>query len=157
MSEFSRSRWFLPALTIMLTLVSGCGAVDGTTSEEDTRAGMDEATPAVEGVTPKEDTEAGIEQWECGDYPDGCGFLATDCVTLTASPLGVGGVKFGEFVEFTQFGVEGIERRWDRSWDGDRFEYSFVISVDGTGRYYNFRSSDDGRAKPSDLFKCAMR
>ena len=39
----------------------------------------------VEDTTPTEDATAGLERWKCGDYFDGCGFLATDCVTLTAN------------------------------------------------------------------------
>ena len=85
--------------------------------------------------------------------------LATNCVTLTASLHdGTGEVKFGDIVEPTLFHVQGIERRWDwcLSVEG-AYECAFVISVDGTGSYYNFRGSDDGRAKPTDLFKCAKR
>jgi len=105
------------------------------------------------------DTRAGVENWKCGDYFDGCGFLATDCVTLTANLHdGIGRVKFGEIIEPTRFQIEGIERRWDWCLKADGFyDCAFVISVDGRGRYYNFRGSGDGKANPRDLFKCAKR
>ena len=144
MSESSRPRRFLPLILIVLTLIAGCATVDGT-------------TPAA--GTPKEDTKAGIEQWKCGDYFDGCGFLATNCVTLTANLHdGTGEVKFGDIVSLTRFEIQGIERRWDWCVDAyGAYDCAFFISVDGTGSYYNFRGSDDGRAKPRDLFKCAKR
>ena len=110
----------------------------------------------VEDTTPTEDATAGLERWKCGSYFDGCGFLATDCVTLTANVRnGTGDVEFDGFAERTRFRIQGIERRWD--WClADDFNYhcAFVISVNGTGRYYNFRGS---RVKASDLFKCTKR
>jgi len=145
-SESSRQRWLVPVVLAALILIGGCATVDGT-------------TPAVQGTTPKEDTKAGIEQWKCGDYFDGCGLFATDCVTLTANRHdGTGEVKFGEIVETTRFQIQGIERRWDWCRNAE-FEYdcAFVISVDGTGSYYSFHSSDDGKAKPRDRFKCSKR
>lgn len=147
MSETWRSlRLLLPALTTTLALVAGCATVDDT-------------KPTVEDTTPTEGTKVGIERWKCGDYFDGCGFLATDCVTLTANLHdGTGEVQFGEIVEYTRFEVHGIERRWDWCLNAEfAYDCAFVISIDGKGRYFNFRSSDDGRATPTDLFKCAKR
>ena len=146
MSEIWSSGRLLPALATALALIAGCATVDDT-------------KPTVEGTTPTEDAEAGLERWKCGDYYDGCGFLATDCVTLTANLHdGTGEVKFGEIVEPTQFEVHGIERRWNWCLNAElAYDCAFVISVDGTGSYYNFRGSDDGRAKPTDLLKCAKR
>ena len=110
-------------------------------------------------TTPKAEIRPGIEQWKCGDRYDGCGFLATDCVTLTTNLRdGTGEVKFGEILEDTKFHIQGLERRWDWCLDADgRYYCAFVISVDGTARYYNFQGSDDGKAKPTDLFKCEKR
>ena len=146
MSQNSRSRLSLLPIMAALALAAGCVAVDG-------------STPITEGATLKEETRAGIEQWKCGYYFDGCGFLATDCVTLNANLYdGTGDVKFGEIWEDTNFQIEGLERRWD--WclkDDGYYDCAFVISVDGSGRYYNFRGSEDGRAKPRDLFKCTRR
>ena len=107
---------------------------------------------------PTGNATVGLEQWKCGDYFDGCGFLATDCVTLTANPRnGTGEVKFNNFSERTRFRIEGIERRWDWCLANDNtYNCAFLISVDGKGRYYNFRGK--GRtAKPTDLFKCTKQ
>ena len=146
MSRSLRSWLSLSAILAALALVAGCVTADS-------------STPPAEIIMPKEDTRAGIEQWKCGDYIDGCGFLATDCVTLTANlNNGTGEVKFGEFVKRARFEVEGIERRWDWSLNlSGSYDYAFIISVDGKGSYYNFRGSDSGKAKPTDLFKCAKR
>ena len=145
MSEIWRSRRLLGAMIAVLALVAGCAAVG-------------DPIPTVGGTPPKEDTQAGIERWRCGDYINGCGFPATNCVTLTANlHNGTGEVKFGEFVEPTRFEIHGIERRWDWCMDaGGSYQCALVISVGGRGRYYNFRGSD-GRAKPADLFKCEKR
>ena len=97
------------------------------------------------------------EVWECGDQLavfSGC--QASDCVTLTANlDTGAGEVEFGGILEDTSFRVGGLDRRWD--WcsapDGT-YDCAFVVSVKGSGAYYNFRSSADGTAKPSDLFRC---
>lgn len=138
MSETSRPRQFLPAILMVLALVAGCAPVDAT--------------------RPNEDSKAGLERWDCGDYFDGCGLFTTDCVTLTADLRnGTGEVKFGEFVESAWFEVQGLERRWNWCLNADGFyDCAFVISVDGRGRYFNFRGSD-GQAKPRDLFKCERR
>ena len=121
-------------------------------------AGLAAGCETVYDLPPAKDATPGTERWECGDYFDGCGFLAPDCVTLTANlHNGTGEVELSGFVERTQFEVQGIQRRWDWCLNDDyEFECSFVISVDGTGRYYNFRGSD-GQVNPTDLLKCTKR
>ena len=112
----------------------------------------------VEGATPKQDTKSGIEQWECSDYFDfdGCGFPATNCIMLTANLHdGTGEVKFDEIVQTTRFEIQGIERRWDWCLNAEAvYECAFVISVDRTGSYYNFRGTG-GTVKLRGRFKCA--
>ena len=94
------------------------------------------------------------ERWECYDY-----FRSSKLGTLTADRYGAKGkVDFNGIVASTQFAIQGIERRWDWGLGTDgKFDYAIVISTDGTGKYYNFRDSNDGTAKPSDIFKCARR
>lgn len=164
-SEWCRS---LPAILAALVLLAGCVTVDDSTpttegtppqgQNPNTAAGA-RSTPTTEEATKKAGIKAGIEQWKCGDYFEGCGFFTTDCVMLTANlHNGTGEVKFGEFIERTEFSVQGLERRWDWCWGADgRSDCAFLISVGGKGSYYNFRGSDDGSAKPSDLFKCTRR
>ena len=149
MSEISTWHRFLPALTTVVALVAGCVPID------DTKLTVN-AKDEVE-----QNAKAGVEQWRCGDYVGGCGFLSTDCVTLTANLRdGTGEVSFGAFVGRTEFHIQGIERRWDWCPEHDgSFGCAFVISPDGRGRYFNFAASlpdPDGvrRAKPTDLFKC---
>ena len=102
----------------------------------------------------------GIERWRCGDYPDDCGgFFGSGCLVTVVADIhsGTGSVTFGEFVELTNFQIQGIERRWDWCLNADgSFECSFVVSVDGNGRYYNFYGSDDGTARPADIFLCTQ-
>ena len=129
----------LPAvIAVALSLATGCTTVDGT-------APKTEATP-------------GVEHWICGDYYEGCGLFSSNCVTLVANLRnGTGEVKFSSFVERTEFRIDGIERRWNWCMQEDySYRCSFIISVDGTGSYYNFGGTD-GTAKPRDLFKCTKR
>lgn len=97
----------------------------------------------------------GAERWECYAY-----FGSRTLGTLIANRHDTSGtVDFDGVVASTQFTIQGIERRWD--WGlgtNGRFNYAIVISTDGTGKFYNFRGSNDGTAKPrSDVFKCARR
>lgn len=105
------------------------------------------------------DIDAGVERWECYDPFDDSFFGPKKLLTLTGNRYdSKGTVDFDGIVATTQFEIQGIERRWDWGWGEDlRSDSAFVISVDGTGRYYNFRASDDGKAKPSDIFKCKKR
>ena len=75
---------------------------------------------------------------------------------LTANlDTGAGEVKFGGIREDTSFRVEGLDRRWNWCLASDgTYDCAFVVSVSGSGAYYNFRASADGTAKPSDLFTC---
>ena len=96
------------------------------------------------------------ELWECGGHIRGCRASSLDCVILTANlDAGTGEVKFGGIREDTSFRVDGLDRRWDWCLESDgTYDCAFVVSVSGSGAYYNFRSSADGTAKPSDLFRC---
>ena len=95
------------------------------------------------------------ERWECYDFV----YRSRKLGTLTADRYGASGtVDFNGIVASTKFSIEGIERRWDWGWGTDgRSDYAIVISADGTGKFYNFRGSSDGMAKPSDFFKCDRR
>ncbi len=94
------------------------------------------------------------ERWECYDY-----FRSRKLGTLTADRYGASGtVDFDGIVASTQFAIEGIGRRWDWGLGTDgTYNYAIVVSADGTGKFYNFRGSNDGLAKPSDVFKCTRR
>ena len=52
------------------------------------------------------------------------------------------------------FKVSGLDRRWNFGHD---YQYAFIIKPDGTGLYYDFSTSGDGSAKPSDFFRCQQR
>ena len=104
-----------------------------------------------------------LERWGCGDYINGCWFGGCP-VKLTADfDNGTGTVEFAGTVNYAQFEVKGLGRRWD--WclqDDGSFGCAFVIEADGDGNYYDFTRvmpDPDGRsrAKPSDLFKCVRR
>ncbi len=105
----------------------------------------------VDDAIPTGEATREVERWRCGDYFDGCGFLATDCVTLNANLLNsTGEVKFSGFSERTRFKIEGIERRQDWCLTDDySYDCACMISVDGTGKYFDFRGSDGRGPSPA--------
>ena len=140
---------------VILVFVSGCSSLyihppsppnDSPDREQPPNREQPTSSPAPDTVT---------ERWECFDFVYGSKKLGT----LTVGRYGIAGtVDFAGIVANTQYSVQGIDRRWDWGWDTDgRSDYAFVISPDGTGKFYNFGSSNDGTAKPSDFFKCKRR
>ena len=129
---------------VLLAGIAGCAPVSGT------------APLAAAGV-PLQPAAAKIERWACGGTSDGCIPLLTDCVHLTANlGAGTGMVAFGDGIAAaTHFHIDGIERRWNWCHEGNGYECAFIISPDGDGRYFQFRGSPDGRAKPTSLWTCS--
>lgn len=75
--------------------------------------------------------------------------------------LGMGAVEFsttGAAGHTAGFEIRGLNRHWrfGVSDGGDAFQYSFVIRPDGTGLYYDFTISNDGRALPSQVYDCVQ-
>jgi len=53
-----------------------------------------------------------------------------------------------------RFSRQGLDLRWDWGSDGaNGYNYAFVIQPDGTGLYYDFSTSTDGKAKPREFYK----
>ena len=107
--------------------------------------------------------DGGLERWACGDFVDGCGFRPCPVVLTANVHSGTGTVEFAGVVEYAQFKIHGLERRWDWCLDDDGgYGCAFVLSSDGDGAYYDFTKvmpDSDGvhRTKPSELFKCTRR
>ena len=57
----------------------------------------------------------------------------------------------GDEGEITHYSRQGLDRRWD--W-GENGQYSFVITPDGNGRYYEFTNGPAGEStKPAGIDK----
>ena len=57
----------------------------------------------------------------------------------------------GDEGEITHYSRQGLDRRWD--W-GENGQYSFVITPDGNGRYYDFTNVPAGEStKPAGIYK----
>ena len=64
-----------------------------------------------------------------------------------------GQVTVAGTTRFARFQVAGFDRRWDFGPDeDDTFEYAFVISPDGAGKYYDFTL--ESRVNASQHYKC---
>ena len=70
--------------------------------------------------------------------------------------LGLGFILFDDGDELTSFSREGLDLRWDwgeNERDGKTYSrYSFVITPNGYGLYYDFKTSTDGTAKARDVY-----
>ena len=96
------------------------------------------------------------ETWQCFDTLDR--HQATPLVTLTrlgGSSNGFGEVSVGDTTHPAHFRIDGLNWRWNFGCLEDgAYPYSFLIEPDGSGLYYNFRPSTDGRADPSEFYDC---
>ena len=132
--------WKFPAVVvgIILLLVIGAGCI-----------------PANMAFVSEKESE-GVERWVCGDYIEGCSLFSTDCLRFVGNVAnGTGELRVGNVLEYTKFGYEGIERRWDWCIRSDNFyDCTFMISVDGVGKYWH-RGGSGGIERPTDVFKCS--
>lgn len=97
-----------------------------------------------------------VEKWECRDYiADNWKNIlvrATVDSGRTTGTITVAGVE-----NKTHFEVEGFNRRWDwGSSPSGGYRFSFVITPDGTGRYYDFGDATH-LEKAQDVMKCRQR
>jgi len=104
-------------------------------------------------------TDAGSGEWRCFDR------FADWPVTLVHLSEATGEVTAAGPSHEAEFGVSGINRRWDWGWSADiggasgGYQYAFVVKPDGTGLYYDFAldDDDDGFVKARDSFKCVPK
>ncbi len=155
-------------LYVLILALAACGGGGGSgvpVARSDTEQPMQLETP-TESMEPYVE----IKTWTCYALSD---FRQkTPLISLNSGAL----VKNFTAGVVTVFGVlkpatvrsEGLDLRWDFSdldlvasikaaRDGvlsKHLQYAFVLKPDGTGLYYDFSASDDGRAKPSQLFRC---
>ena len=110
--------------------------------------------------TPTESMEPDVEikTWTCYALSD---FRKkTPLISLTSGALvknfALGGVKVFGASNLAWVQSKGLNLRWNFGDldDALAYPYAFVLKPDGTGLYYDFSASDDGRAKPSQLFRC---
>ena len=104
-------------------------------------------------------TFSGTETWQCFKLFDRD--KATPLLTLIRMRIEgkdlIGEVSVAGTSHMAQFQVAGLNRRWD--WGCDEktgCRYAFSIRPDDTGTFYDFSVSDDGRAKPSQVFECQL-
>jgi len=97
-----------------------------------------------------------VETWECqeGNFRNWSNIL----VIASINEMRNGGeIKVAGTTYQTVFYNAGFERRWDFGLTPNNLNYSFLISPDGLGRYYDFSTSNDGKAKASMFFNCRER
>ena len=121
--------------------------------DAEAQLGLDFMAPIVSGP------ELQMETWRCfalSDYSK-----MTALFTLVRVRSGdediVAEVSIADVNHLAQFQVAGLNRRWD--WgceDRTGCRYAFSITPDDTGAYYDFSVSDDGRARPSQIFECQL-
>jgi len=147
---------YLTSFVLFISLVS-CSTVP-------TRTSVPSGTPSgprtivLDGDTVSEIDVRGFTSWYCQDYINGedtlveVGFFGDSNLEGTGFILYDGGYSG----ERTYYNRTGIEHRWD--WFQNKTNYSFVISTDGTGIYYDFSTVPVGeKTKGSSIYKCYKR
>ena len=104
--------------------------------------------------------QAQMETWRCFelfDYDKATALFTLIRVRIGGEDIG-GEVSVAGVTRSAQFQVAGLNRRWDFGYNEGRgtYRYAFVIEPDSTGAYYDFLVSDDGRAKPRQIFECQL-
>lgn len=91
-----------------------------------------------------------MERWSCHDR-----FAPEKALIHLTRGGEAGEITVAGVTRQAQFSVEGVNRRWDFVLGEDmRYEYALVIEPNGDGAYYDFTA--DGRAKPSQQYKCTL-
>ena len=117
-------------------------------------AGCDEFLPDPTIAVP--DNFEPDEQWICHDALDFGEPKEAEVSLLADFDAGIGSIEIAgpaATAEFTQFEIEGLDRRWDWCPRSDGLGCSFAISPGGDGRYYKF-APGEAQTKPTALYKC---
>lgn len=150
-------------------------AEEGDAQAQDMFSGMQRRQAELRGRTEQGDPEAQrelglmlliasdeqlqIEAWRCfawSDYDRATALFTLVRVRSGSEDL-IGEVSVAGVIHLTQFQVAGLTRRWDWNCDEETgCRYAFSIEPDGTGGYYDFSTSEDGRAKARDIYKCQL-
>jgi len=68
----------------------------------------------------------------------------------------------GNISHIAKSSIAGFDRRWDfplhvnedSTYKDSAYKYAFIIEPDGTGIYYDFTTSEDGKASGGAIYKC---
>ena len=107
------------------------------------------------------DKQLRVERWRCFsllDYERSKPALTLGRLKGNGNEHGIGEVLVSGTAHIADFRVAGIDLRWDFGDQNDRgaYPYAFTIGPDGTGAYYDFSASTDGRARPRQVFECRL-
>jgi len=92
-----------------------------------------------------------IETWKCENT------LSSDIAGVVVKALVFDGRESGRIEvagvsHTTIFRIDGFYRRWDFGFSGTSYNFAFIISPDGRGRYLDFEGEKN--VKPSFFLKC---
>ena len=164
------ARLILAAIMCVLTLVlASCGG-----SGEGVTVGRVDTEQPLQPETPTEPMAPDAERKPRACYALSDSRKKTPLISLTSGALGFENVALGSVIvsgvlKLAVVRVVGLNLRWDFGdlglvdallsggvWEEfkQHIQYAFVLEPDGTGLYYDFSTSDDGTAKPSQIFQC---
>jgi len=101
---------------------------------------------------------ASLISWDCKEYFDGDRTLVEVGYFDNPSFKDIGIILYdgGNKGETTFYGRTGLDQRWD--WNTNGGSYSFIISPDGKGLYYDFTSIPSGETtKAKAVYKCKQK
>ena len=112
-------------------------------------------------VQTQESSGTTTEKWRCFgqfDFDKKTALVKLTRVTKDGEKSGSGEVSVAGVTYKALFEVKGLDRRWDFG-EGTRagflYSYSFVITPDGGGAYYDFSDVEyGGKTMPKQVFNC---
>lgn len=77
-------------------------------------------------------------------------------MAITFSNKQTGSIAVAGTVQSANYSVQGFNRRWDfgKEKANGVLPYAFIITPDGTAKYYDFSMSADGKSSPSQIMHC---
>jgi hypothetical protein len=102
------------------------------------------------------------ETWECRlkseNLAPTSATASDNTVLVTAeadAQYSLGRIRLADVEYQAVYGMKGFDRRWDFGNDGNNaYNYTLIISPDGSGMYYDFSSAR--RSAPKMYFACAL-
>ena len=135
----------------VILLISACASPPTATSNKGPR------TIVLNGQQFSEELLGEFISWGCHEYFGSKHILLEVGIlpnTDSDSPIRFGFILYdgGHSGDFAFYQRKGINHRWD--W-GPNGEYAFVVKPDGTGLFYDFSNTPDGKSTTTnDAYKC---
>lgn len=152
----NKTVWNMVSIFLFISLIS-CNSPQSASRPESTIP-FDPRSIVLNDKTVSEKDVGRFTSWYCYDYVNDDKVLLEVGFFSNKKLKKVGFILFdgGNSGETTRYQRTGLEHRWD--WGPSGADYSFIIQPNGTGLYYDFTTSSDGKKSKADgVYKCYQR